>query len=428
MKLLVENNATWLWDVAEEDVFMLRGCRSQPMFDKLKGMILSSWRLAGELRLADTFRKSYLDNPLFNKWRYNVSGIPGCIPQNNSHERSNLDTKGCATFAGIIQPGRNMTVMLNKEFSSLIYVNSCERTEVERNFPILDQHKTLKHALFQFYLQFDTKVDCVPYKDGFLVNREYTLGQPIDVQRIKRYEESMEGIFELGDEDRALFYNRVNDLCLVKKQSLDPNKDAFYTGSCFHFYNHLSCHHAAVFQYADKLPTAANKISQEKQGRKSRRKTGVERRNKWQMSKMAEQQAFLRVEKDIKCIYGFVCDPSLTSGHNLAIQLSLSRAYLIATRPTNLACHNLCTTLTPPKNYQSLLGLGLKFCPTLKSTSGPDKLKKTSDRFRKHIHTQMLFAGSSNDWKPKQLFIPKEDWNPDINELPREFRARVNYF
>jgi hypothetical protein len=40
----------------------------------------------------------------------------------------------------------------------------------------------------------------------------------------------------------------------------------------------------------------------------------------------------------------------------------------------------------------------------------------------------MLFAGSSNDWKPKQLFIPKEDWNPDINELPREFRARVNYF
>jgi hypothetical protein len=82
----------------------------------------------------------------------------------------------------------------------------------------------------------------------------------------------------------------MNDLCLVKKQSLDPNKDSFYTGSCFHFYNHLSCHHAAVFQYADKLPTAANKISQEKQGRKSRRKTGLERRNKWQMSKMAEQQ------------------------------------------------------------------------------------------------------------------------------------------
>jgi hypothetical protein len=78
-------------------------------------MILTSWRLDGEQRLADTFDESYLENPLFNKWRYNVSGISGCsIPQNNSHERSNLDTKGCATFAGIIQAGRNMTVMLNK--------------------------------------------------------------------------------------------------------------------------------------------------------------------------------------------------------------------------------------------------------------------------------------------------------------------------
>jgi hypothetical protein len=37
---------------------MLRGCPSQPMFDKLKDMILTSWRLYGEQRLADTFRES----------------------------------------------------------------------------------------------------------------------------------------------------------------------------------------------------------------------------------------------------------------------------------------------------------------------------------------------------------------------------------
>jgi hypothetical protein len=140
MKLLDNHQASWLWNIVEEDVHMLRGCRSQPMFDKLKDMILTSWRLDGEQRLADTFRESYLeDNPLFNKMRYNVSGIPGCIPQNNSHKRSNLDTKGCATFAGIIQAGRNMTVMLNEQFPRLIYVNSIERTEVERNYPILDE-------------------------------------------------------------------------------------------------------------------------------------------------------------------------------------------------------------------------------------------------------------------------------------------------
>jgi hypothetical protein len=103
------------------------------------------------------------------------------------HERSNLDIKECTTFAGIIQAGRNMTVMLNEQFPRLIYVNSIERTKVERNYPILDESKTMKPLLFQFFLQFDRKVDCVPYKDDFQVNREYILGPPIDGQCIKQY-------------------------------------------------------------------------------------------------------------------------------------------------------------------------------------------------------------------------------------------------
>ena len=117
---------------------MLQGCCSLEMFKRLKDMILSSWKDAGEQGLADMFCDSYLDNVLFNKWRYDVSGIPGCIPQNNSHERSNLDTKGCASFSGIIKSGRNMTSMTNNGFLRLIYINSIERMEVERNFPILD--------------------------------------------------------------------------------------------------------------------------------------------------------------------------------------------------------------------------------------------------------------------------------------------------
>jgi hypothetical protein len=43
----------------------------------------------------------------------------------------------------------------------------------------------------------------------------------------------------------------------VTKQQLDPKKGPFYTGSCFYFYNHLSCHHAAVLQQFDILPTLA---------------------------------------------------------------------------------------------------------------------------------------------------------------------------
>jgi hypothetical protein len=168
-----------------------------------------------------------------------------------------LDTKGCAAFPGIIKAGQNMTAMLNIEFPSLVYFNSIERTEVERNFPILDQMKSMKPALFEYYLMFNKLVNCVQYKDGFLVNREYNLGEPIDAIRVKRYESSLHGKFELDYSERHFFYHRVNELCFVTKKQLNPKQKPFFTGSCFHFYNHLPCNHAAVFQYAFELPTLA---------------------------------------------------------------------------------------------------------------------------------------------------------------------------
>ena len=136
MKLLENHQATWLWNTAEEDVYMLRGCRSQLMFDKLKDLILSSWRMAGEQRLADTFRDSYLDNPLFNKWRYNVSVTPGCIPQNNSHKRSNLDTKGCASFSEsfvkVIEKGEKRIENFAQEWTFFVKENQFARAKALR--------------------------------------------------------------------------------------------------------------------------------------------------------------------------------------------------------------------------------------------------------------------------------------------------------
>jgi hypothetical protein len=35
----------------------------------------------------------------------------------------------------------------------------------------LDKSKTMKPLLLQLFLQFDRKLDCLPYGDGFLVNR-----------------------------------------------------------------------------------------------------------------------------------------------------------------------------------------------------------------------------------------------------------------
>jgi hypothetical protein len=83
----------------------------------------------------------------------------------------------------------------------------------------------------------------------------------------------------------TLNWKTWTDICSVTEQ------DPFCTGSCFHFYNHLSCHHRAVLQYADKLPTLAKKTSQEKQDRKKRRKTSLDCINKYHLiCKMAEQQ------------------------------------------------------------------------------------------------------------------------------------------
>jgi hypothetical protein len=55
----------------------------------------------------------------------------------------------------------------------------------------------MKPLLFQYFLEFDKAVDCIPYKEGFTVKWQYILSQPIDAAHIKRYEDSVEGKFEV---------------------------------------------------------------------------------------------------------------------------------------------------------------------------------------------------------------------------------------
>jgi hypothetical protein len=132
---------------------------------------------------------------------------------------------------------------------------------VEHNYPRLDETKTTKPLLFKYFLEFDKLVDYFSYKERFLVNCKYSLGEPMDSAHVNIYEDSLvEGNFEFESSQHNLFYNRVDDLCFVSKKQLDPKQEPFYTGSCFHFfYNHLSYHHVAVLQYADKLPVFAKK-------------------------------------------------------------------------------------------------------------------------------------------------------------------------
>jgi hypothetical protein len=92
-----------------------------------------------------------------------------------------------------------------------------------------------------------------------------------------------------------------------------------------------------------------------------------------------------------------------------------------------MACHILCSTLSPPPKLRALLGLGLNFCPR---PTQPVKLTVVNDlvkRFKRDIYTKMFFAHIESEWKPNQLFI-RSPWEPNAADLPPELCARVTYF
>ena len=63
-------------------------------------------------------------------------------------------------------------------------------------------------------------------------------------------------------------------------------------------------------------------------------------------------------------------------------------------RPTNLAFHNLTIGKVSPKALQLLLGLGVKFCPTLlRPTLNIDK---SMECFERDLHIWGVFAGSKD--------------------------------
>ena len=126
-------------------------------------------------------------------------------------------------------------------------------------------------------------------------------------------------------------------------------------------------------------------------------------------------------------MFGFVADLGKTILHNLTIQLYRYPADILSFRPSNLACHNLCSSLIPPPSSKSLLGLGLKFCPRPRLTTSKTHFAEAASRFRRDIYTQFFFAGNRNELEPDLLFA-RSNWAPDLDKIPITLRARVNQF
>ena len=98
-------------------------------------------------------------------------------------------------------------------------------------------------------------------------------------------------------------------------------------------------------------------------------------------------------------------------------------------QPVNRACHNLCTTRTPPTGYSSILGLGLNFCPTPSRTPGTDNIQAMCNRFNRDFRTKVMFCDATDgDWNPNQLYCRSQNWDPDADSIPLEPKARLSQF
>ena len=138
----------------------------------------------------------------------------------------------------------------------------------------------------------------------------------------------------------------------------------------------------------------------------------------------------MRIKSKTIARFGFCSDPALPRRVNLYNHVLSFDITALSSRITNLSCHNLCETLSPPPLFASLLGLGLKFCPTPSYTTSPEHLDRTLDRFSIDFHTKVMFCGDRfhDTWSPKQLYIRDEFWIPKTWDIPHEIQVRTAAF
>ena len=126
-------------------------------------------------------------------------------------------------------------------------------------------------------------------------------------------------------------------------------------------------------------------------------------------------------------MYGFAADPSLPIKQNVCVQLAKMPTWHYFNRPTNLSFHDLTLEDTEkPPNLQSLLGLGLKFIPTPRTTAKWSKLEKmTVSRLNRDAQLKCYFAGDSSTFEGDKRMYVRSGWTPPPWLFPREVKYRL---
>eukprot|EP00979_Chaetoceros_neogracilis_P001011 scaffold191_cov273-Chaetoceros_neogracile.AAC.26 len=110
-------------------------------------------------------------------------------------------------------------------------------------------------------------------------------------------------------------------------------------------------------------------------------------------------------------VYGFYPEIYLSTqlnAYNIIMSWPLE---LLQSRPSNLAFHNLCETVSVPKNIRSLLGLGTRFCPRpLGSSLDTVDLSRFDYDFSLRC---IMFSGGPELIKTV-LYEKVDDFTPDV--------------
>lgn len=138
----------------------------------------------------------------------------------------------------------------------------------------------------------------------------------------------------------------------------------------------------------------------------------------WHALENQEKLEIEHIQMGIRLAFGYIADSALTPSHNAFNVLCNMPAWYYFDRPSHLAFHDLTTLVSPPKNLRSLLGLGLKFCPTPCYTTY--NLNPTLNRFKRDLWLKTFFAGNpleANDTYTSKMYV-KSSWTPPDWNIP----------
>jgi hypothetical protein len=160
--------------------------------------------------------------------------------------------------------------------------------------------------------------------------------------------------------------------------------------------------------------------------RKAKTRRPTSRTEEVQRIEKIEAKATLTAWQEIAQVYGFVGNHLQTPRHNAAIYFANLPLWYFWERPLNTACHDLTTTTRPPRNLQSLLGLGLKFFPRPRETTR--NIDSSIHRFTCSAKVKHFYGNN----KPDPLFDPRthvpSEWEPRDTQCNTEYIIRISAF